>query len=206
MQVRCSIVVSISACHTEDPGLIPGCEGWARPGEARARREDMARNERSPVEWLVASLNRKTTAAATSIEMQTRPVYGSKQKLILAGLEPEWCRFTTRLRAGPILQASPLTVVQVRLLERLLVETEDLKDKVVIGGALVLLYGCGRLSDGQRAVRMICDWDVEKKFDPSSFEEQGFIELQVLNHKTARSEKLKHISATGVPALFHVRA
>ena len=48
----------------------------------------MARNERSPVEWLVASLNRKTTAAATSIEMQTRPVYGSKQKLILAGLEP----------------------------------------------------------------------------------------------------------------------
>ena len=66
------------------------------------------------------------------------------------------------LRAGPILQATPLTVVQVRLLERLLVETEDLKDKVVIGGALVLLYGCGRLSDGQRAVRMICDWDVER--------------------------------------------
>ena len=52
----------------------------------------------------------------------------------------------------------------------------------------------GRLSDGQRAVRMICDWDVEKKFDPfgkSFFEGQGFIELQVLNHKTARSEKLK---------------
>ena len=106
------------------------------------------------------------------------------------------------LRAGPILQASPLTVVQVRLLERLLVETEDLKDKVVIGGALVLLYGCGRLSDGQRAVRMICDWDVEKKFDPSSFEEQGFIELQVLNHKTARSEKLKRTFLPLVCPLF----
>ena len=45
------------------------------------------------------------------------------------------------LKAGPILQASPLTVVQVRLLERLLVETSDLKDKVVLEGALVLLYG-----------------------------------------------------------------
>ena len=106
------------------------------------------------------------------------------------------------LRVGPILQASPLTVVQVRLLERLLVETEDLKDKVVIGGALVLLYGCGRLSDGQRAVRMICDWDVEKKFDPGSFEEQGFIELQVLNHKTARSEKLKRTFLPLVCPLF----
>ena len=37
----------------------------------------------------------------------------------------------------------------------------------------------------------ICDWDVAHPFDPSSCEEQGFIELQVLNHKTARSEKLK---------------
>ena len=24
MHIRCSIVVSISACHTEDPGSIPG--------------------------------------------------------------------------------------------------------------------------------------------------------------------------------------
>ena len=49
---------------------------------------------------------------------------------------------------------------------------------------------------------MICDWDVEKKFDPSSFEEQGFIELQVLNHKTARSEKLKRTFLPLVCPLF----
>ena len=97
----CGLVAMTSASQAEgrqfDPGQVyillqRGAsklrlgEGRARPGHAR--RQDMARNERSPVEWLVASLNRKTTAAATSIEMQTRPVYGSKQKLILAGLKP----------------------------------------------------------------------------------------------------------------------
>ena len=52
---------------------------------------------------------------------------------------------------------------------------------------------------------MICDWDVEKKFDPfgkSFFEGQGFIELQVLNHKTARSEKLKRTLLPLVCPLF----
>ena len=29
LQIRCSIVVSISACHAEDPGSIPGGGGFS---------------------------------------------------------------------------------------------------------------------------------------------------------------------------------
>ena len=54
-------------------------------------------------------------------------------------------------RAGPIQQATPLTVQQVMQLERLVSECDDLKDVVTFGGLLVLLYSCGRFSDGQRA-------------------------------------------------------
>ena len=98
----CGLVAMTSASQAEgrqfDPGQVyillqRGAsklrlgEGRARPGHAR--RQDMARNERSPVEWLVASLNRKTTAAATSIEMQTRPVYGSKLEPAIFGSEDQ---------------------------------------------------------------------------------------------------------------------
>lgn len=93
-------------------------------------------------------------------------------------------------RAGPIQQAAPLSVQQVMSLERFVAETEDLQDKVIFGGMLVLLYSCGRFSDGQRAVNMILDCDLGA-VDVDALECQGYMELQVLGHKGARSDILK---------------
>ena len=104
-------------------------------------------------------------------------------------------------RAGPIQQAQPLTVQQVMSLERLVAQTEDIKDKVVFGGLLVLLYSCGRFSDGQRAVSMILDTDLER-IDSGSLDAQGYVELQVLGHKSARSETLKRMVLPLVAPIF----
>ena len=79
-------------------------------------------------------------------------------------------------RAGPIQQAAPLSVQQVISLERFVAETEDLQDKVIFGGMLVLLYSCGRFSDGQRAVNMILDCDLGA-VDVDALECQGYMEL-----------------------------
>ena len=93
-------------------------------------------------------------------------------------------------RAGPIAQAAPLLVSQVITLEKLVATTLDLKDRVIFGAMLILLYGCGRFSDGQRAVNMILDADVAS-IDPDSLECPGYLELQVLGNKGARSEVLR---------------
>ena len=93
-------------------------------------------------------------------------------------------------RAGPIAQATPLLVSQVITLEKLVATTPDLKDRVLFGAMLILLYGCGRFSDGQRAVNMILDADVAS-IDPDSLECPGYLELQVLGNKGARSEVLR---------------
>ena len=93
-------------------------------------------------------------------------------------------------RAGPIQQAAPLSVQQVVALERLVVSSEDLMDRATFGGMLVLLYACGRFSDGQRSVNMILDVDVSK-VDASALGDQGYIELQVIGHKGARGDVLR---------------
>ena len=93
-------------------------------------------------------------------------------------------------RAGPICQAAPLTVQQVMMLEKLVATTEDLKDRATFGSMLVLLYACGRFSDGQRAVQMILDTDLGC-IDIMDVAGQGFMELQVLGHKGARTEVLR---------------
>ena len=93
-------------------------------------------------------------------------------------------------RAGPIQQAAPLSVQQVMALERFVAETDDLQDTVIFGGMLVLLYSCGRFSDGQRAVNMILDCELGA-LDVDALECQGYMELQVLGHKGARSDILK---------------
>ena len=93
-------------------------------------------------------------------------------------------------RAGPIRQAPALTVQQVMQLEKLVASTEDLRDAAIFGGMLVLMYACGRFSDGQRAINMILDGDLET-LDPAALGGQGFLELQVLGHKGARSDVLR---------------
>eukprot|EP00435_Cladocopium_sp_Y103_P074587 s23_g49.t1 len=104
-------------------------------------------------------------------------------------------------RAGPIKQASPLTVQQVMALERLVVSSSDLKDRAVFGSMLVLLYSCGRFSDGQRAVQLLVDADLSK-VDPNSLEASGYVELQVLGSKGARSETLRRTFLPLVAPIF----
>eukprot|EP00435_Cladocopium_sp_Y103_P059332 s1136_g21.t1 len=93
-------------------------------------------------------------------------------------------------RAGPISQASPLLVSQVIALEKLVATTQDLKDRVAYGAMLVLLYSCGRFSDGQRAVNMILDVE-RSSIDHCAIDCPGFVELQVLGNKGARSDVLR---------------
>ena len=91
----------------------------------------------------------------------------------------------------PVVRAKPLTVVQVKTLERLVVETENLQDKVMLGNLLVLLYSCARHSDGLRAQELIVDVPDDQEVNPRSVENQGFLELSVLAHKGAYTTVMK---------------
>ena len=91
----------------------------------------------------------------------------------------------------PVSRAKPLTVSQVKTLERLVVETENLQDKVMVGNLLVLLYSCARHSDGLRAQELIVDVPDEQEVNPRSVEHQGFLELSVLAHKGAYTTVMK---------------
>ena len=105
------------------------------------------------------------------------------------------------MTAGPIEQAAPLTVQQVCQLERLVISSEDLRDKVMLGCALILVYSCGRVSDGQRAISCILDVDLTE-IDPLDTEVRGFLELEVLGNKAARSDKLKRSLLPLVAPIF----
>ena len=107
------------------------------------------------------------------------------------------------MTAGPIEQALPLTVQQVCQLERLVVTSDDLRDKIMLGCALILLYSCARVSDGQRAIRCILDADLAP-INPADTEVKGFLELEVLGNKAARSDKLKRSLLPLVAPIFNL--
>lgn len=65
-------------------------------------------------------------------------------------------------------RAKPLTVNQVKTLEKLVVETDDIQDKVMVGNLLVLLFSCGRHSDGLGAQELIVDVPDEYEVNPKS--------------------------------------
>ncbi len=101
----------------------------------------------------------------------------------------------------PMKQAEPLMVDQVKRLEGLVCSAESPADTLVLPGLLIMLYGCARHSDVQRARTMI--WDVyEGELDATSLETQGYLELQVLAHKTARCTKMKRTYLPVVCPLF----
>ena len=104
-------------------------------------------------------------------------------------------------RGGPVEQSKPLTVNQVMMLEKMVVDCSDLRDKLILGSMLILLYGTARVSDGQRARKYILDVDLEK-IDPASMETQGFFEMQVLGSKTARTEALRRFFLPVVAPIF----
>ncbi len=87
-------------------------------------------------------------------------------------------------------QAVALTVDQVKKLEALACLAEDLADTLTLGSMLIMMYGCARHSDLARAKTLIWDYDADE-MDKNAMEPVGYIELQVLGHKTARSVKMK---------------
>ena len=121
----------------------------------------------------------------------SRGVLGLKSDLVeLGSSRVDGVAVELARRAGPLRQAAPLTVHQVKLLEKLVASADDVKDRATFGSMLVLLYACGRFSDGQRAVQMILDADL-RNIDVTDVAGQGFMELQVLGHKGARAEVLR---------------
>ena len=104
-------------------------------------------------------------------------------------------------RGDPIEQASPLTVSQVIQLERMTAQAADMRDRIVLEGLLILLYGCARVSDGQRVHSYILDADLAA-LDPTSLDEQGYFEMQVLGCKTARTETLRRLFLPVVAPIY----
>ena len=90
----------------------------------------------------------------------------------------------------PMEQAGALTVQQVIQLERMVVNSDSLQDKCILGAMLIMLYSCARHSDAQRTHELIVDAELDR-IDPDSVEEQGFIELRVLGNKAAKTEALR---------------
>lgn len=86
------------------------------------------------------------------------------------------------LAAPPVRPAEPLRVDQVMKLEQTCVAAGCDQDTCTIGGMLVLLYGCARVSDGARAVSIAVDIAEDKN---SEF--AGYVELSVASSKTAIS-------------------
>ena len=91
-------------------------------------------------------------------------------------------------RAPVISQAQPLTVEQVKQLERSCCSSEPLQDKIIIGGMLLMIYGSARASDMARAVKIIVDMDTQHSDLGSGANPAGYIELGVLGNKGARKD------------------
>lgn len=93
-------------------------------------------------------------------------------------------------RSEAMQQAESLTVDQVKKLEAITCMADDLADILTVGGMLIMLHGCARHSDLGRAKRII--WDTDgRDSDSNAMEPVGYIELQVLGHRTARSVKMQ---------------
>ena len=93
--------------------------------------------------------------------------------------------------APPTRQAAPLSVEQVKTLENMACDAANVADRVLLGGMLIMLYGCARNSDVARATATridLCDIDEEELGDN---EPCGYIELAVVGSKGARSVKLR---------------
>eukprot|EP00435_Cladocopium_sp_Y103_P029872 s2092_g7.t1 len=96
-------------------------------------------------------------------------------------------------RAPVIAQAIPLTVAQVKHLEKECCEAESLQDRMICGGILIMIYGAARASDMARAIKLVIDRDTREPGDKPEAEPAGYIELGVLQNKGARSDRLKRL-------------
>lgn len=102
----------------------------------------------------------------------------------------------------PVMQATPLTVEQVKRLETLACVVDSAPDRATLGGLLILMYSCSRHSDSLRIESIILDMDETASYDQDAAEPFGYIELLVLNHKAARSVKMKRTYLPMVCPMF----
>lgn len=98
-------------------------------------------------------------------------------------------------RSGPIKQAPPLSVEQVKELEFAVVHAESCQDRLLAGSLLVLLYARCRFGDGQRATSLIVDL-------AGASSSTGFVELAVRAYKTATSARKKRQILPVVAPIF----
>eukprot|EP00435_Cladocopium_sp_Y103_P025823 s4440_g6.t1 len=96
-------------------------------------------------------------------------------------------------RAPAIAQAAPLEAEQVRRLERMCCTCDSLQDRVLLGGILIMVFGCARASDMTRAIRICIDRDTRHEADRSPDDPCGYIEVGVLGHKGAHSSTHKRL-------------
>ena len=91
-------------------------------------------------------------------------------------------------RAPLVEQADPLTVEQIKTLERACCSSKSLQDQTIIGGVLIMVFGSARASDMSRAVKVLIDMDPRQDLERPDGEPDGYIELGVLKNKGARSD------------------
>ena len=83
-----------------------------------------------------------------------RSSHGQLVSLRVAGVAEQLMK-----RAPIIEQARPLTVEQIKRLERECCCSESLQDRAILGAILVMIFGCARVSDMARAVKLLIDRD-----------------------------------------------
>ena len=109
----------------------------------------------------------------------------------------------TLVKRAPIIdQADPLSVDQVKRLERACCSAEPLPDKIILGGILIMVYGSARASDIAKAVKLLVDIDPRPDTPGLDTEPNGFIELGVLCQKGARSDTHRRMLLPVVAPLF----
>ena len=112
-----------------------------------------------------------------------RSTQGQLVSLRVAGVAEQLMK-----RAPIIEQAKPLTVEQIRKLERECCCCDSLQDRAILGAILVMIFGCARVSDMARAVKLLVDRDSRGMDERRLHEPAGYIELGILGNKGARRD------------------
>ena len=112
-----------------------------------------------------------------------RSKHGQLVSLRVAGVAEQLMK-----RAPIIEQAKPLTVEQIKKLERECCCSDSLQDRAILGAILIMIFGCARVSDMARAVKLLIDRDSRGADDRRPHEPAGYIELGILGNKGARRD------------------
>jgi hypothetical protein len=87
---------------------------------------------------------------------------------------------------APLRQSIPLTVFQVKMLESIVLDSDDVMSRLGAGYFCLCLYSCARFRDG-----MFLDRLKLEMAETDSTQAFGFVECRTLRHKTSTSEQRK---------------